>query len=257
MTKKKNLAEEKIRKQKASDLVTYKVTASLVLLFLSIAAIKKLGAYYETLAGFDMLYPLTLWGIIGGVVFAAVCAALLITVHKAPVRFLAPWGIGLGFMTALTAFCMRKTYTDDFTLLCLVCGALLVLYVIFQLYRWEFFLFSAATFMAGSTFYQFSRGVGFNLYTLVIFFLLAALQAACFFCTYKASRNKGRLRLRKIRIQIFSPRSNPMPIYFAAAFWLVCGIAVLFLGSAFSYYCMFAAIIAEFIGAVYYTVQLR
>ena len=45
MTTKKNLTEEKLRKQKASDLVTYKVTAALVLLFLSVVAIKKLGAY--------------------------------------------------------------------------------------------------------------------------------------------------------------------------------------------------------------------
>lgn len=257
MTTKKNMTEEKRLKQKASDLVTYKVTAGLALLFLSIVALKKLGAYYETLAGFDVLYPLTLWAILGGLVFAAACTALLIAVRKPAVRALAPWGIGLGVMVALTAYCMRTTYTDDFTLLCLICGALLVLYVIFQLYRWEFFLFSAATFMAGSAFYQFSRGIGFNLDTLIVLVLLVVVQAACFLCAYAAGKNKGTLKLGKLRLQLFPSKANPMPIYIAAAFWLVCAAAVLFLGSLFSYYCMFAAIIVEFIAAVYYTVQLR
>lgn len=256
MTTKKIVSEEKLRKQKAADLVSYKVVAALVLLFLSISALKKLGVYYETLNGFDTLYPLTLWGIIGGLVFAAVCAALLI-IRKPVVRFLAPWGIGLGVMTALTAYCMRTTFTDDFTLLYLICGALLVLYMIFQLYRWEFFLFSAATFTAGITFYQLSRGFAFDLDTVAVFVILILVQAACFLCAYTAAKNKGRLTRGKLSVQIFSKKSNPMHICIAAAFWLVCAFAVLFLGPLFSYYCMFAAIIVEFIAAVYYTVQLR
>ena len=257
MTTKKIVSEEKLRRQKAADLVSYKVVAALVLLFLSISALKKLSVYYETLNGFDTLYPLTLWGIIGGLVLAAVCTALLLTVRKPAVQFLTPWGIGLGVVTALTAYCMRTTFTDDFTLLYLICGGLLVLYVIFQLYRWEFFLFSAATFVAGGAFYQLSRGFGFNLDTIAVFAVLILVQAACFLCAYTAGKNKGRLTLGKLRLQILSQKSTPMHICIAAAFWLICAVAVLFLGALFSYYCMFAAIIVEFIAAVYYTVQLR
>ena len=257
MTTKKNLTEEKLRKQKAADLVTFKVTAALVLLFLAVIVFKKLGAFYETLAGFDALYPLTLWFMIGGLLFAGICAALLFTSPKATLRFWAPWGVGIGFIAALTAFFMRKTYTDDFTLLTLICGALLVLYVIFQLYQWEFFLFSAATFTAGLTFYQFSRGVSFHADSIIVLVIMLVVQALCFAVAYAAAKNKGRLKFRNYRVLILPAKANPMPIYVVAAFWLVCAIAILFLGSLFSYYCMFAAIIAEFIAAVYYTVQLR
>lgn len=257
MTTKKNLTEEKLRKQKAADLVTFKVTGALVLLFLCVVVIKKLGGFYETLAGFDALYPLTLWFIVGGLVLAGICAALLLSVSNSTVRFLTPWGIGFGFIAALTAFFMRKTFTDDFTLLTLICGALLVLYIIFQLYHWELFLFSTATFTAGLAFYQFSRGVSFHADSIIVLLIVLAVQALCFAVAYTAAKHKGRLKFKKLRVQILSPKANPMPVYIVAAFWVVCAIAVLFLGALFAYYCMFAAIIIEFIAAVYYTVQLK
>lgn len=257
MTTKKKLTEEKLRKQKAADAVSFKVTAALVLLFASIIVLKRLAGYYETLGGFDTLFPMTLWAIIGGLIFSAMCVVVLLAVKNTAARLIAPWGIGLGIMVSLTAFFMRNTYTDDFPLLYLISGAIFVLYIIYQLYRWEFFLFSVATAMAGGAFFQFSRGVGFNLHSYIVLAVLVLTLAGCFLLTLAASKNKGKFVVGKLKLPILSAKSNPMPIYIAAALWLVCGIAVLFLGSEFAYYCMFAAIIAEFIAAVYYTVQLR
>lgn len=253
----KKLTEAQIRKQKAADAVTYKVVIALFLLFFSILSLMKLDDYYNTIAGFDRLYPLTLWALIGGLVVAAACAVLLALLKKPVARLLLPWGIGIGIVTSLTAYFMRTTMTDDFPLLYLLCGALLILYIIFQLYRWEFFLFSAVTFVAGCGFYQFSRGVGFNLSSFAVLGVLLVVCVLACGCVLIASRNKGKLILGKINYKMFSPNFNTLPVYLAAAFWLVCAVAVFFLGSLFSYYCMFAAIAAEFIAAVYYTVQLR
>ena len=266
-TKNKTPIDSRSRRQKAADAVTYKVTAALFLLFLSIVALKKLSGFYETIAGFDLLYPASLWLMLGGIVLAVVCAALVFSLRKPVVRFLAPWGIGIGFMVSLTSYAMRTTYTDDFSLLYVICGALLVLYIIFQLYRWDFFLFSVTTFLAGATFYLFSRGSS-ALTRAVVLLVLLVIAKLIGLITYKditkakdkpmaCKDDKGRLRVGRLLYPMFSPRFNPLPIYIGAAFWLVCAVAVLFLGPLFSYYCMFAAIVAEFIAAVYYTIQLR
>ena len=217
----------------------------------------KLDNYYNTVAGFSLLYPLTVWALIGGLAVAVVCAVLLAVSKKPAARLLLPWGIGIGLVISLTAHFMRTTMTDNFPMLYLLCGTLMILYIIFQLYRWEFFLFSAVTFAAGCGFYRFSRGIGFNLSSIAVLGVLLVVCVLACGCMMLASKNKGKLILGKINYKMFSPKFTPLPVYLAAAFWLVCAVAVFFLGSMFAYYCMFAAIAAEFIAAVYYTVQLR
>lgn len=257
MAMKSKLTEAQIQKQKASDAVTYKVMAALFLLFFAILALQKLDNFYNTIAGYELLYPLTLWFLIGGLSAAVICGVLLLILKHAAARFLLPWGIGIGLMVSATAFAMRTTMTDDFPLLYLLCGALLILYIIFQLYRWEFFLFSAVTFAAGGSFYQFSRGVGFNLFSYVTLAVPVLIWALCCGACFLAAKNGGCLKLGKLMYRLFPAKHSPLLVYIAAAFWLICALAVFFLGSSFAYFCMFAAIAVEFIAAVYYTVQLR
>ena len=254
---KSKLTEAQIQKQKASDAVTYKVMAALFLLFFAILALQKLDDYYNTIGGYDALYPLTRWFLIGGLAAAVVCGVLLFILKHPAARLLLPWGIGIGLMISATAFAMRTTMTDDFPLLYLACGALLILYIVFQLYRWEFFLFSAVTFAAGGSFYQFSRGVGFNLFSFVTLAVPVLIWVLCCGACLLAARNGGCLKLGNQTWRLLAPKSTPLPVYIAAAFWLICAVAVFFLGSSFAYFCMFAAIAVEFIAAVYYTVQLR
>ena len=254
---KSKLTEAQIQKQKASDAVTYKVVAALFLLFFSILALQKLDNYYNTIGGYELLYPTTQWFVIGGIAAAVICGVLLFILKHPAARLLLPWGIAIGLMLAATAFAMRTTMTDDFPLLYLTCGALLILYIVFQLYRWEFFLFSAVTFAAGGGFYQFSRGVGFNLFSFATLAVMVLIWALCCCCVFLAMKNKGSLKLGKQTWKLFSPKASPLPVCIVAAFWLICAVAVFFLGSLFAYYCMFAAIAVEFIAAVYYTVQLR
>ena len=58
--------------------------------------------------------------------------------------------------------------------------------------------------------------------------------------------------------KLFHARFSPTVLYVACTVLACCLIACLLLGSAlFAYYCMFAAIAIELIGAVYYTFQLK
>ena len=188
MAMKSKLTEAQIQKQKASDAVTYKVVAALFILFFAIMSLQKLDNYYNTIGGYEQLYPLTGWFLIGGLVTAVICGALLFILKHPVARLLLPWGVAIGLMVSVTTFAMRTTMTDDFPLLYLICGALLVLYIIFQLYRWEFFLFSAVTFAAGGAFYQFSRGVGFNLFSYLTLAVPVVIAVLCCGCTFLAAK---------------------------------------------------------------------
>ena len=249
----KKLTEAQIKKQKAADAVTYKVMIALVLLFISILSLIKLNDYCQTVGGGDLLGIIDqFWWI--GAVFAGICAVLLIVLKHPAARLLLPWGVAVGVIAALAG---KSIARDSFPLLCVLCAALIILYIIFQLYRWEFFLFSAATFAAGVGFYRFSRSLSFDLSSFAVLGILIIVCALCFGCVFLGAKNKGRLAIGSISYKMFSPKFNPLPVYLAAAFWVVCAVAVFFLGNMFSYYCMFAAIAVEFIAAVYYTIQLR
>ena len=90
MAMKSNMTETKIQKQKASDAVSYKVMAALFLLFFIILGLQKIGDVYDTIGGFEQLYPLTIWGLIGGLAAAVICAALLFILKHSVARLLLP-----------------------------------------------------------------------------------------------------------------------------------------------------------------------
>ena len=74
----------------------------------------------------------------------------------------------------------------------------------------------------------------------------------------RAAKDKGRICLFGKKHAVFPVRFNPTVLYVACTVLACCLIACLLLGSAlFAYYCMFAAIAIELIGAVYYTFQLK
>ena len=257
MTNKIDRAAEKQRKSKSDSAVVYKVMLALLLLCASILALRSLRAYYGTIGGMELLDPLTLWIAAAGGSGVLVCAVLLAVWKRKVVRAVLPWFMAAFAIIGITGVSMRLHWTQGFPSLYFLCCAVMVQYVIYQLYRWEFFLFSLSTVMSGFLFFQFSTGVSWTLSTVLMLIPTIVVLLGTALVAANASRHKGSLVFGKRRIQLFPVRFNPLLIYVADVLWLVCLVAAVFLGGLFSYYCMFAAIAVEFIAAVYYTFQLN
>ncbi len=257
MAKNRNMTEEKLRKAKDDSTVPYKVMIALALACAALFSLRSLRAYYATVGGFSALYGLTPWIIGGGLGLAVICGVLLAIWKKAAVRMICPWFLTAGLFAAVLGCSMRIAWVDDFRLLYFLCVAVLVQYVIFLLYRWEFFLVSLSTMAAGGLFFGYSSGFALNIKSVCLAVTLLLVLAGTALCGFLASRHKGRLALGRLRYAMFSPKFSPLFLYLTDALWLCCFLVTLFLGSLFAYYCMFAAIALEFIAAVYYTLQLN
>lgn len=258
MATNKKMTEKKPRTSKDDSSVVYKVMIALVLLCGALFALQSLCQYYATVGGFMVLYDLTPWIVAGGLAVALFSAVVLAVWHrKTAVQLLFPWILVLGLLAAATGFTMRTSWVDNFSLLYFLCAATLIQYIVFQLYRWEFFLVSLSTVTAGGLFFGYRSGFALNARSVILFVILMVVLLGTALCAFLASRNKGRLVFGKRSYAMFPSRFNPIFIYIADVLWFCCTIAVLFLGSLFSYYCMFGAIAVEFIAAIYYTFQLN
>ena len=254
---KTNMTKEQLHKKRNDDAVVYKVMIALVLLCVSLLGLRSLRDYYATMNGFSALYYKTPAIMIAGLVIAAAAAVVGLTVRKQAVKAVMPWVAVVALMVSAIAWNMRLSGADDFDFLYFLCFAVLIQYIIFQLYRWEFFMFSLSTVTAGGLFYSFSRGVYWTQKTVALVIVLALVLIGTTLAASLASRNKGRLVFGKMRIVLFGAKSLPVLLYIANILWLICAAAIPFLGGLFAYYCMFAALAVEFIAAVYYTFQLN
>ena len=257
MAMKKNMTKEQLRAKKNNDAAVYKVMIALVLLCGALLGLRQLRNYYALVEGFTVLYDRTPVIMIAGLALAAGAAVLGLVIRSRPLRVVAPWVTIFGLLAAATGWIMRTSGVEDFSFLYYLCFAVLIQYIIFQLYRWEFFLFSLSTVAAGGVFFSFSRGIYWTGKNIALVIVLALILIGTALITNMVTHNKGYLSLGRTRVQMFSAKSAPILIYIADVLWLVCTIAIPLLGGLFAYYCMFAAIAVEFIAAVYYTFQLN
>lgn len=257
MAMKKDMTKEQLRAKKNNDAAVYKVMIALVLLCGALLGLRSLRSYYSTVEGFSVLYDRTPAILIAGLVIAVVAAVVGIFVKVRGIRLVAPWVLIAGLLIAATGWTMRLSGVNDFDFLYYLCFAVLLQYIIFQLYRWEFFLFSLSTVTAGGVFFSFSHGIYWTSKNILLVIALALVLVGTTIVTNWATHNKGYLSLGRSRVHLFPAKSAPILIYIANILWLVCAIAIPFLGGLFAYYCMFAAIAVEFIAAVYYTFQLN
>ena len=252
-----HMTEEKLQKAKAENAVVYKVMVALLLLCGALTGLRMLRTYYATIGGFDNLYPKTIWIAVAGLALFVVCLVLKLVVKQKVVQLVTPWTMAVGVLTCVTGVFMRLYWTEAFPSLYFLCCAFLLQYVIFMLYRWEFFLFSLSTAATGFLFFRLSGGVEWTLITILLLVLEAVILFGTFLAAHAAAGNKGMLIFGKKRIQLLPAKSNPVLIYLVDALWLICVVVALLLGGLVAYYCMFAAIAVEFIAAVYYTFQLN
>ncbi|MBP3633886.1 MAG: hypothetical protein J6J43_04860 [Oscillospiraceae bacterium] len=253
----KNNMKNKPKTKKDDSAVVYNVLIALLLLCAGILVLRSIHNYYITIEGMARLDPLRPYVLIAGILLCGGCTALYFLWKKPVSKFVMPWLIFIFAMVAVTAASMMMDYVYAFTMLYFIWAAILVQYIIYQLYRWEFFLFSLPTLAAGYLFYEFRNGFGLSTRSVLLLIVTGIILLAVAYLAYNASRNKGQLVVGKKRMRLFSRHYNPFLHYLVTALWFVCIVAALLLGDLFSFYCMFAAIAVEFIAAVYYTFQLN
>ena len=243
---------------KPRDLTVYKVCGAFVLMVLSMLGVKCVLDAYATMNTFDIVYRASelAWKLCAVLCIASAIAYYLL--RKKAVRKVFPYVFVLSALVGLCALDLRYFWTEHAAAIYMAHAAVYCLYIIFCLYRSEFFCFSLAAIASGFCFYFYSKGLGLNARTAVLAILVALVLAGVSFLANRAAKDKGRVKLFGKTLKLFHAHFNPTVLYVACTVLACSLIACLLLGSAlFAYYCMFAAIAIELIGAVYYTFQLK
>lgn len=256
MATKKNMTKEKLQKTN-DDAVVYKVMIALVAACVCLLGMRSLRDYYATVEGFSALFERTNTIALVGLILAVASVAVSFLWKNKIVRAVAPWFLVAGLLMAATGRSMRVSGVADFSFLYFLIFAVLIQYIIFQLYRWEFFLFSLSTVTAGGVFFSFSKGLYWTAKNITVLVILVLVLAATTVCCRTACANKGFFTFGKTRVRLYGAKALPALLYIVNVLWLLCAACIPLLGGLFAYYCMFAAIAVEFIAAVYYTFQLN
>lgn len=243
-------------KKTGSQSVVYKVPAAFALMILVILGFWKLASYYSTLGGFEALY-----GVFGtlGIVFYVLLAGCLVAQfvcrpHLA--KTLLRYGAAASALLAVSFTILRTFWTGNMIAIYLLHALVYCLYMVWQLYRSEFFTFSLATASAGVVFYLIAH-TAYRANRIIGSIALALVLLAIAFVTFRCSRSRGELQLFGRTLRVFPASFNPLLFYFTCVLWAVVLVACLIFGAGVAYYAMFAAIAVELIGAVYYTFQLK
>ena len=250
-TKKKSTAV------KTDDSVVYKVPIAFALLFIVLFALRKLGRFYQTMDGFGVIYPLSRIAMIVFGILALAAIAVRLFVKKPLAVTLSRYGIVLFLLGFVTSLLLRNYWVDQMTLIYFLHAFVYCLYMVELLYQWEFFFYSFATVLSGYLFFRLFKGHAFNFQTVFAVALTVVVLALIVWIVRSASKNKGILKLGKKQFRLFSSALKPEIFYALCGLWLVLIVLSLLCGVGCAYYCMFAAIAFELIGAVYYTFQLK
>ena len=251
MTKNKTAA-----KKTEDQSVVYKVPAAFALMILVIYAFWKLGGYYSTVEGFTALYPMFC---VQRYVFLALTAAelvLCVLLKSRLARTICRYWLAAFALLCVSAWILSIFWTGNMIAIYLMHALVYCLYMVWQLYRSEFFTFSLVTATAGVVFFLTAR-TSYMANRIGGSILLALILIGTALVVFLCAKNRGRLTIGGKTLQLFPDGFNSLLFYFICVLWAIVLIACLLFGSGFAYYAMFAAIAVELIGAVYYTFQLK
>ena len=251
MTKNKTAA-----KKTEDQSVVYKVPAAFALMIVVVYAFWKLGGYYSTVEGFTALYPMFC---VQRYVFLALTAAelvLCVLLKSRLARTICRYWLAAFALLCVSAWILSIFWTGNMIAIYLMHALVYCLYMVWQLYRSEFFTFSLVTATAGVVFFLTAR-TSYMANRIGGSILLALILIGTALVVFLCSKNRGRLTIGGKTLQLFPDGFNSLLFYFICVLWAIVLIACLLFGSGFAYYAMFAAIAVELIGAVYYTFQLK
>ena len=243
---------------KNDDSVVYKVMIALILACLEVLVTQRVCRAYNSVNLMDTVKQALF--VAGFVLLGAalICCGIAVILRKKPnARFV------LWLLTANLAFCCIAAFvlyffwTGPAMLLYFLYFALAVAVSVALLYQPEFFLLFLSSITAAFGFYCLSQVYGSSLplailvnVGMALVFLILALVS------FLAAKNKGILSLGTARVRVLQ-LGTALPIYISSLVWLLCQAAGIFLGATFCYVCIFAAIAAAFLFAIYYTVKLK
>lgn len=238
------------------DSVVYKVMAAILIAVVAVAVLIRVKAFYSTAGGLSIVSTGLVWGGWISLALAVVSglAAVLLRNRKT-LRYLLVFA-GVVFLLSLASCVLLHTYWVTAAAGCYYLWiAAALLYSIYLLYQREFFFVALVTAVAGGTFYCISHAYGSAAAILcaVVLVILSVLTAAL---TFTLAKNEGKLTLGKKTIPLFSPNFSAYPLYIVSVLWALCAIAALILGSAFAYYCIYAAVGVSLVAVCYYTIKL-
>ena len=251
MTKNKTAA-----KKTEDQSVVYKVPAAFALMIVVVYAFWKLGGYYSTVEGFTALYPMFC---VQRYVFLALTAAelvLCVLLKSRLARTICRYWLAAFALLFVSAWILSIFWTGNMIAIYLMHALVYCLYMVWQLYRSEFFTFSLVTATAGVVFFLTAR-TSYMANRIGGSILLALILIGTALVVFLCAKNRGRLTIGGKTLQLFPDGFNSLLFYFICVLWAIVLIACLLFGSGFAYYAMFAAIAVELIGAVYYTFQLK
>ena len=251
------MTKNKIAAKKTEDQsVVYKVPAAFALMIVVVYAFWKLGGYYSTVEGFTALYPMFC---VQRYVFLALTAAelvLCVLLKSRLARTICRYWLAAFALLCVSAWILTIFWTGNMIAIYLMHALVYCLYMVWQLYRSEFFTFSLVTATAGVVFFLTAR-TSYMANRIGGSILLALILIGTALVVFLCAKNRGRLTIGGKTLQLFPDGFNSLLFYFICVLWAIVLIACLLFGSGFAYYAMFAAIAVELIGAVYYTFQLK
>ena len=251
------MTKNKIAAKKTEDQsVVYKVPAAFALMIVVVYAFWKLGGYYSTVEGFTALYPMFC---VQRYVFLALTAAelvLCVLLKSRLARTICRYWLASFALLCVSAWILSIFWTGNMIAIYLMHALVYCLYMVWQLYRSEFFTFSLVTATAGVVFFLTAR-TSYMANRIGGSILLALILIGTALVVFLCAKNRGRLTIGGKTLQLFPDGFNSLLFYFICVLWAIVLIACLLFGSGFAYYAMFAAIAVELIGAVYYTFQLK
>ena len=209
------------------------------------------------MAGFSALYPVfTVTRFVFLALFAVLTALAIVLTRAAGEVDLPLLRLAASALLCVSAWILSIFWTGNMIAIYLMHALVYCLYMVWQLYRSEFFTFSLVTATAGVVFFLTAR-TSYMANRIGGSILLALILIGTALVVFLCAKNRGRLTIGGKTLQLFPDGFNSLLFYFICVLWAIVLIACLLFGSGFAYYAMFAAIAVELIGAVYYTFQLK
>lgn len=241
-----------------SDPTVYLVTIAFAVMLASVWALRKLGRLYVMNGTFLQIYAATAYAawIFGAITVAALVVWIVLR-EKRAARTVCPYVAAIGALWFVTALILRNNWANEMKAIYLLHASFYCLYIVYLLYKAEFFFVSLSTVAAGITFYLYHFGFAANARSVTIGVVLAAALLVSLVTAALAAKNKGSIVVKGHAFRVFPATYNPVLTYITCLIWAVLYVLTLLIGSAFAYYCIFVAVAYELIAAVYYTFQLK
>ena len=189
MTKNKTAA-----KKTEDQSVVYKVPAAFALMVLVVYGFWKLGSYYATMAGFSALYPVFTVTRFVFLALFAVLTALAIVLRAPLAKSICRYAAAASALLCVSAWILSIFWTGNMIAIYLMHALVYCLYMVWQLYRSEFFTFSLVTATAGVVFFLTAR-TSYMANRIGGSILLSLILIGTALVVFLCAKNRGRLTI--------------------------------------------------------------